>query len=193
LHLVKYKVCLKRIFTTLKAYGNLYRGHEQSFELSKCSKTQRVLPRTVIRNCFNHRQVRGLRHYQWKSHWAITIRGKTRCVLLYFDSSPRCVFSLYAFKVVSNFGEVRDYRNNLFPGRWTVTVEVPWRRNRKSSTKLLRIIIWSKTRCVVLHFDSSKLCVYPLYKFLYAFKFVKLFLKHPCIIEYYYDTRIHEC
>jgi hypothetical protein len=28
-------------------------------------------------------------------------------------------------------------------------------------------------------FDSSKRCVCPLYKFLYAFKVVKLFLKHP--------------
>ena len=36
-----------------------------------------------------------------------------------------------------------------------------------------------KTRCVLLHFDSSKRCVCPLYKFLYAFKVVKLFLKHP--------------
>jgi len=31
----------------------------------------------------------------------------------------------------------------------------------------------------LLHFDSSKRCVCPLYKFLYAFKVVKLFLKHP--------------
>jgi hypothetical protein len=36
-----------------------------------------------------------------------------------------------------------------------------------------------KSRCVLLHFDSSKRCVCPLYKFLYAFKVVKLFLKHP--------------
>ena len=56
-------------------------------------------------------QVGRLPHYEWKSHWTITIRGKTRCVLL--------------------------------------------------------------------HFDSSKRCVCPLYKFLYAFKFVKFFLKHP--------------
>ena len=31
----------------------------------------------------------------------------------------------------------------------------------------------------LLHFDSSKRCVCPLYKFLYAFKVVKHFLKHP--------------
>jgi len=31
----------------------------------------------------------------------------------------------------------------------------------------------------LLHFDSSKRCVCPLYKILYAFKVVKLFLKHP--------------
>jgi hypothetical protein len=40
-------------FTTLKAYRNLYRGHTQRFELSKCSKTHSVLPRIVIRNCFD--------------------------------------------------------------------------------------------------------------------------------------------
>jgi hypothetical protein len=41
------------------------------------------------------------------------------------------------------------------------------------------ITILGKTRCVLLHFDSSKRCVCPLYKFLYDFKVVKLFLKHP--------------
>jgi hypothetical protein len=45
--------CFKKSFTTLKAYRNLYRRHTQSFELSKCSKTRRVLPRIVIRNCFD--------------------------------------------------------------------------------------------------------------------------------------------
>jgi ABC-type multidrug transport system fused ATPase/permease subunit len=48
-----YTGCFKKSFTTLKAYRNLYRGHTQSFELSKCSKTHRVLPRIVIRNCFD--------------------------------------------------------------------------------------------------------------------------------------------
>jgi hypothetical protein len=69
---------------------------------------------------------------------------------------------------------------------WTlaygVTVEVPWRSNRKKRSKQLRITIRGKTRCVLLHFDSSKCCVCPLYKFLYAFKVVKLFLKHPVYI-----------
>jgi hypothetical protein len=44
------------------------------------------------------------------------------------------------------------------------------------------ITILGKTRCVLLHFDSSKLCVCPLYKFLYAFKFLKLILKYPVYI-----------
>jgi hypothetical protein len=43
----------KRALQLWKAYRNLYRGHTQRFELSKCSKTHRVLPRTVIRNCFD--------------------------------------------------------------------------------------------------------------------------------------------
>jgi hypothetical protein len=45
--------CFKKNFTILKAYRNLYRGHTQGFELSKCSKTHRVLPRIVIRYCFD--------------------------------------------------------------------------------------------------------------------------------------------
>jgi hypothetical protein len=49
---------------------------------------------------------------------------------------------------------------------------------KKGSTQL-RITILGKTRCVLLHFDSLKRCVCPLYKFLYAFKVEKLFLKHP--------------
>jgi hypothetical protein len=48
-----YTGCFKKSFTTLKAYRNLYRGHTQRFELSKCNKTHIVLPRIVIRNCFD--------------------------------------------------------------------------------------------------------------------------------------------
>jgi hypothetical protein len=48
-----YTGCFKKSFTTLKASRNLYRGHIQRFELSKCSKPHRVLPRIVIRNCFD--------------------------------------------------------------------------------------------------------------------------------------------
>jgi hypothetical protein len=50
-----YRVLQKGLynFTTLKAYRNLYRAHTQRFELSKCRKTHRVLPRIVIRNCFD--------------------------------------------------------------------------------------------------------------------------------------------
>jgi hypothetical protein len=56
--------------------------------------------------------------------------------------------------------------------------------NRKKRSKQLRITIRGKTRCVLLHFDdSSKRCVCPLYKFLYAFTVVKLFLKHPVFHE----------
>ena len=43
-----YTGCFKKSFTTLKAYRNLYRGHTQGFELSKCSKTHRVLHGIVM-------------------------------------------------------------------------------------------------------------------------------------------------
>jgi hypothetical protein len=49
-----YRGCFKKSFTTLKAYRNLYRGHTQRFELSKCSKTHRVLPRIVMVQCDFH-------------------------------------------------------------------------------------------------------------------------------------------
>ena len=49
-----YTGCFKKSFTTLKAYRNLYRGHTHGFELSKCSKTHRVLPRIVMVQCDFH-------------------------------------------------------------------------------------------------------------------------------------------
>jgi hypothetical protein len=52
-NILQYTGCFKKSFTNLKAYRNLYRGYIQRFELSKCSKTHRVLPRIVIRNCFD--------------------------------------------------------------------------------------------------------------------------------------------
>jgi hypothetical protein len=46
-------------------------------------------------------------HYQWKSHWTVTIPGKTRCVLLHYDSSKHCTCPLNKFiqvlKVVKLF------------------------------------------------------------------------------------------
>jgi hypothetical protein len=45
----------------------------------------------------------------------------------------------------------------------------------------LRITILGKTRCVLLHFDSSKRCVCPLYKFLYVFQSCKVLFETPCI------------
>ena len=66
---------------------------------------------------------------------------------------------------------------------WTLAWGWRWRYREegieKKTSKQLRITIRGKTPCVLLHFDSSKRCVCPLYKFLYAFKVVKLFLKHP--------------
>jgi hypothetical protein len=50
--LLYYTGGFKKSFTTLKAYRNLYRGHTQRFELSKCSKTHRVLPRIINSQLF---------------------------------------------------------------------------------------------------------------------------------------------
>jgi hypothetical protein len=40
------------------------------------------------------------------------------------------------------------------------------------------VTIPGETRCALLHYDSSKHCTCPPNKFIYAFKVVKLFLKH---------------
>jgi hypothetical protein len=40
------------------------------------------------------------------------------------------------------------------------------KKESKKRSKQLRITILGKTWRVLLHFDSSKRCVYPLYKFL---------------------------
>jgi hypothetical protein len=76
--------CFKKSFTTLKAYRNLYRGHTQRFELSKCSKTGRVLPRIVIRNCFDL-------FFRFLLHGAstITIHRPGKRVFRYSRTSPR--------------------------------------------------------------------------------------------------------
>jgi hypothetical protein len=41
-----------------------------------------------------------------------------------------------------------------------------------------------QTFSLLLHYDSSKHRVHPLYTFVYSFKFVKLFLKHPVLKHY---------
>jgi hypothetical protein len=47
----------------------------------------------------------------------------------------------------------------------------------------IKVTILGETRCVFLHYDSSKHYTFPLNKFVYAFKVVKLFLKQPAYLE----------
>jgi hypothetical protein len=54
----------------------------------------------------------GLPHCQWKSHRTISIRCRTRCVLLHYDSSKRCVCPLY--KSVYSFKFLKLFSNNLY-------------------------------------------------------------------------------
>jgi hypothetical protein len=56
------------------------------------------------------------------------------------------------------------------------TLHYQWKSHRKVS-------IPGKTRCVLLHYDSSKHCICPLNKFIWAFKVVKLILKLPSHLE----------
>jgi hypothetical protein len=76
--------CFKNSFTNLKAYRNLYRGHTQRFEPSKCSKTHRGLLRIVIRNCFDL-------FLQFLLHGisSVTVHRPGKRVLRYSRTSPR--------------------------------------------------------------------------------------------------------
>jgi MFS-type transporter involved in bile tolerance (Atg22 family) len=53
-------------------------------------------------------------HYQWKSHWTVTISGKTRCVLLHYDSpkysTPPLNKFIQALKVVKLFWNTIRYQ-----------------------------------------------------------------------------------
>jgi hypothetical protein len=88
-----YTGCFKNSFTTLKAYRNLYRGHTQRSELSKCSKTHRVLPRIVIRNCFDL-------FFRFLLHGTstVTVSRPRKRVLRYSRSSPRYLTTLKAYR-----------------------------------------------------------------------------------------------
>jgi hypothetical protein len=81
---VHYTECFKKSFTTLKAYRNLYRGHTQGFELSKCSKPHLVLHRIVIRNCFDL-FLRFLLH----GTSPVTVHRPGKRVLRFSRTSPR--------------------------------------------------------------------------------------------------------
>jgi len=84
-------------------------------------------------------QVGRLPHYQWKSHWTITIRGKTRCVLLHFDSSKRCVCPLYkflyAFKIVKLF-----LKHPVCGDECDTLVESHWHRKFKHPDRNLSFV-----------------------------------------------------
>jgi hypothetical protein len=90
-------------------------------------------------------------------------------------------------------GEVREYLSSRFPGRWTGrAAPIAWPPRSPDLTSLdffsygdsLTITIPGRTRCVLLHYDSSKHCTYPLNKFMQALKIVKLFLKQPVLPMY---------
>jgi hypothetical protein len=79
-----YRVFQKKALQILKVYRNLYRGHTQTFELSKCSKTHRVLPRIVIRNRFKL-------FFRFILHGTstVTVQRPGKLVLRYSRTSPR--------------------------------------------------------------------------------------------------------
>jgi hypothetical protein len=88
-----YTRCFKKCFATLKTYRNLYRGHTQCFELSKCSKILRVLSRIVVRNCFDL-YFRFLLHYTS----SVTVHRPGIRVLRYSRTSPRQLTTLKAYR-----------------------------------------------------------------------------------------------
>jgi hypothetical protein len=52
-----------------------------------------------------------------------------------------------------------------------------------SGSRIEPLTIRSKTRCVLLHYDSSKHCTCPLNECIWAFKVVRLFLKHCVLVR----------
>jgi hypothetical protein len=98
------------------------------------------------------------------------------CIVQDFDG-------LYAFKC-------KRFRNT----RQTVTIGIAlqssfWNTLYYQWKSHWTVIIPGKTRCVLLHYDSSKHCTCPLNKFILAFKVVKLFFVTPCIIDSHLEAR----
>jgi hypothetical protein len=85
--------CFKKSFTNFKAYGNLYRGYTQRFELSKCSKTHRILPRTVIRKCLDL-------FFRFLLHGTstVTVHRPGKRVFRYSRTSPKYLTTLKAYR-----------------------------------------------------------------------------------------------
>jgi hypothetical protein len=73
---------------------------------SKCYCVAKTFTLKIVQTIHRSRFWEPL-HYQWKSHWTVTIPGKTRCVLLHRDSSKHCTCPMnkfiQAFKVVKLF------------------------------------------------------------------------------------------
>jgi hypothetical protein len=73
---------------------------------------------------------------------------------------------------ISFYRFIVHYLHYQWKSRWTVTIPV-------------------KTRCVLLHYDSSKHYTCPLNKVIYVFKVVKLFLKHPVSRTFFFNFPLY--
>jgi hypothetical protein len=100
-----------------------------------------------------------LRHYQCKSHQTITIRGKTRCVSLYYDISKHCTCPLnkfiYSFKVVNLFFETLC----IMQHRWLPksTTPINWKCKRpKQAKKCKHSVIIMKLYSVLTMYKNQK-------------------------------------
>ena len=79
--------CFKKSFTTLKAYRNLYRGHTQRFELSKCSETHRVLLRWL--SWTSNEALPKLFHCSVRNTWPTGWLGMVLAVAVLGTTVPR--------------------------------------------------------------------------------------------------------
>jgi hypothetical protein len=93
------------------------------------------------------------------------------CVFCYTMTvqNSACVLWINVYKLSKLQSSFWNSLHCQWKSRWTVTIP-------------------GRTRCVLLHYDSSKHCACPLSKFVWAFIVVKLFLKHPvqsCFRQYF--------
>jgi hypothetical protein len=102
-------------------------------------------------------------HYQWRSHSTVAITGNVG-VFCYIMTVQNIVHVLWtnSYKLSTFYSSFWNTLYYQWTSHWTVAIPV-------------------KTRCVLLHHDSPKLCTRPLNKFIQAFNVVQLFLKHPAL------------
>jgi hypothetical protein len=81
---------------TLKDVQTIHRSTLDSLYVFKCKRFDNTRHRVTFGLSLQSSFWNTL-HYQWKSHWTITIPSETQCVFLHYDSSGHCTCPLNKF------------------------------------------------------------------------------------------------